>query len=84
MAGYRKNSCLTCNDTKICSNIHSLLAGFHTHSSVAQNLQLYKYSVVNDICRYGNVHLFPQNVQTGSGVHPASSSIGTGGAFPSR
>jgi len=33
---------------------------------------------------YGNVHLFLQNVQTGSGVHPASSSIGIGGAFPSR
>jgi len=29
--------------------MHSLLAGTHTHSSTAQNLQLYKYSVVNDI-----------------------------------
>lgn len=64
--------------------MHSLLAGTHTHSSTAQNLQLYKYSVVNDIYRYSNVHLFPQNVQTGPSVHPASSSMGIGGAFPSR
>jgi hypothetical protein len=84
MAGYRKKSHLTCKGTNICSNMQSLLASTHTHSPTAQNLELCRSFVVNDTYRYSNVHLFPQNVQTGSRAHPASSSTRIGGAFLGR
>jgi hypothetical protein len=47
----------------------------------SNSLQYFGY---HHIYRYSNVHVFPQNVQTGSGAHPTSSLMGNGGAFPSR